>query len=250
VGEVITPLLVTAGIAGTLLVVSAAVLGGIAQGTVGFGAAFATVPALAVAVPELLPGAMLVAGLPLSASMAILERDHLDGPAAVRLLVGRLPGIAIGTLVVLWADVRLLTALIATVLLLAVAAAGAGWHLEVTPRREVIAGVLSGITGTAAALAGPPVAVLYRDKDPAVMRPTLGLVWAIGIVVTIASLAAVGEFTVAQAVVGVPLGAVVLAGLVLGRLVVARVSPARIRAGILWWAGVGGVAALLRVVLG
>ncbi|MEX2550642.1 MAG: sulfite exporter TauE/SafE family protein [Nitriliruptoraceae bacterium] len=249
-GEVITPLLATAGIAGTLLVIAAALLGGVAQGTVGFGAAFATVPALAVTVPELLPGAMLVASLPLSTSMAILERENLDGPAAMRLMLGRLPGIAIGTLVVLWADVRLLTALIATVLLFAVAAAGAGWHLEVTGRREVIAGVLSGITGTAAALAGPPVAVLYRDKDPAVMRPTLGLVWAIGIVVTIASLAAAGEFTVAQAAVGLPLGAVVLAGLGLGRIVIARVSAARIRAGILWWAGVGGFAALVRVALG
>jgi hypothetical protein len=55
---------------GVPLILVSAVLGGLAQGTVGFGAAFATVPALALIAPELLPGSMLVAVLPLTLAMA------------------------------------------------------------------------------------------------------------------------------------------------------------------------------------
>lgn len=243
-------LVVSIGVVGLALVVLAAVLGGVAQSIVGFGAAFATVPALALAAPELLPGAMLVAALPLSVTMAIVGRAELDRSSANRLMVGRLPGIVLGTAIVVLVDVRWLTALVAVVLLAAVAAAAGGWRVEVTPSREVAAGVLSGVTGAATALGGPPIALLYRDRDPAVVRPTLGLVWAVGIVLTLVGLAGVGSFTLTQAVVGVVLSALLLVGLLLSRPLLRVLSPQRVRAGVLWWAGVGGVAALVRVIAG
>ncbi|GEM_PF-174918 len=243
-------LAVSIGVVGLVLVVTAAVLGGVAQSIVGFGAAFATVPALALTAPELLPGAMLVAALPLSVTMAIVGRGELDRPSANRLMLGRVPGIVIGTGIVVVVDVRWLTALVAVVLLAAVAAAAGGWRLEVTPGREVAAGVVSGVTGAATALGGPPIALLYRDRDPAVVRPTLGLVWAVGIVLTLVGLAGVGSFTRTQALVGVLLSALLLAGLLLSRPLLRILSPQRVRTGVLWWAGVGGVAALVRVIAG
>lgn len=235
---------------GLVFIVSAAVLGGVAQSTVGFGAAFATVPALALTAPELLPGAMLVAALPLSVTMAIVGRADLDRASATRLMVGRLPGIAIGILIVVVVDVRWLTAIVAVVLLGAVAAAAGGWRLAVTPRRELLAGVVSGVTGAATALGGPPIALLYRQRDPTVVRPTLGVVWAVGIVITLLGLAAVGSFTWAQAVAGVLLSTLLLVGLLLSRRLLQLLSPAQVRVVILWWAGLGGVAALGRVLAG
>ena len=89
--------LTSVGIAGVVLVATAALLGGVAQSIVGFGAAFATVPALALTAPELLPGAMLVAALPLSVTMAFVGRADLDRASATRLMGGRFPGIVIGT---------------------------------------------------------------------------------------------------------------------------------------------------------
>lgn len=240
----------TIGPVALLLIVTAAVLGGVAQSTVGFGAAFATVPALALTAPELLPGAMLVAILPLSTTMAIVGRADLDRASATRLMIGRLPGIVIGTVIVVLVDVRWLTAIVAVVLLGAVVAAAGGWRLQVTPRRELVAGVLSGVTGAATALGGPPLALLYRERDPAVVRPTLGLVWAVGILITLIGLAAVGSFTRTQAAVGVLLSLLLLVGLLLSRPLLRLLTAAQVRAVILWWAGVGGVAALGRVVAG
>jgi len=240
----------TVGSYGLAFIVLAAVLGGVAQSTVGFGGAFATVPALALTAPELLPGAMLVAILPLSVTMAILGRADLDRGSATRLMLGRLPGIAIGTVIVLVVEIRWLTAIVAAVLLGAVAASAGGWRLSVTPRRELVAGVVSGVTGTAAALGGPPLALLYRERDPAVVRPTLGAVWAVGIVIALLALAAVGSFTRTQALAGVLLSILLLVGLLLSRPLLRVLAPAHVRAFVLWWAGLGGVAALGRVLVG
>lgn len=242
--------LVAAGLLGVVGVLAATLAGGIAQGTVGFGAAFATVPALALTVPELLPGAMLVAALPLTVLMAWLERRQLDGAMARRLVLGRLPGLALGTAVVVVVDVRWLTAIVAVILLAAVAASASGWEVTVTPRRELLAGVASGFTGAATALGGPPLAILYRRSDPGVLRPTLSVVWAVGIVLTLTALTATGSFTATQGAVGLSLAAVLLSGLAVGRVVVRRVPVERIRTAILAWAGVGGTAALVRAVLG
>jgi len=243
-------LLVAAGALGVVGVVVATLAGGVAQGTVGFGAAFATVPALALTVPELLPGAMLTAALPLTVLMAWLERRRLDPAMARRLVLGRLPGLALGTAVVAVVDVRWLTAIVAVILLAAVAAAASGWRVTVTPGRELAAGVASGFTGAATALGGPPLAILYRHHDPGVLRPTLSLVWAVGIVLTLLGLAVTGSFTAVQAAVGGSLAVVLLLGLALGRVVVQRAPVERIRTAILAWAAVGGAAALVRAVLG
>lgn len=237
------------GYGGVALVLVSAMLGGIAQSTVGFGAAFATVPALALVAPDLLPGTVLVAMLPLTTLMAVVERGRLDRAAATRLAVARVPGIVLGTLIVVVADARTLTFVVGGVLLAAVAASALGWHLAVTPAREWTAGVISGVTGAATALGGPPLGLLYRNRDPAEVRPTLAVVWSVGIAVTLTSLAIAGEFSLVDALVGVLLSLAVLTGLLVSRVIIARVTPSQIRAAVLWWAGFGGVAAVLRALV-
>ncbi len=248
--DAIGAVVVATGVLGVMGVLVATFAGGIAQGTVGFGAAFATVPALALTLPELLPGAMLVAALPLTVLMAWLERRQLDVATARRLILGRLPGLGLGTAVVVVVDVRWLTAIVAVILLAAVAVSASGWRVRVTPRREFLAGVASGFTGAATALGGPPLAILYRHHDPGVLRPTLSVVWAVGIVLTLTALGVTGSFTALQASVGVTLAVVLLLGLLVGRVVVRRVPVERIRTAILAWAGVGGAAALVRALFG
>ncbi|MFW6010222.1 MAG: TSUP family transporter, partial [Actinomycetota bacterium] len=144
-----------------LAVAAAAWLGGVAQSTLGFGAAFTTVPALALVAPELLPGSMVLAIIPLAVTMVVFGRSGLDRPAVVRITLGRLPGIAAGAVIVAFLPTRGLTAVIAVLLLAAVVSATFGWEVAVTGGREVGAGFLSGVTGTAAALGGPPLALLY-----------------------------------------------------------------------------------------
>jgi uncharacterized protein len=232
------------------MVIVSALVGGVAQSSLGFGAAFAVVPALAFTAPELLPGSVLVGILPLSVVMAVRGRAGIDVPALGRLTIGRLPGIVTGALVVAVLPTRALTATIATLLLAAVGASASGVAIAVTRPREIVAGYISGLTGTAAALGGPPLAILYRGRDGAVLRPTLAAVWAIGLLPAIGSLAVAGEFGLVQLRAGSAVAGLMLLGLIGGTLVIRAVPEGTIRAAVLWWAGFGGLLALGRAVFG
>lgn len=235
---------------GLLLALAAAIAGGAAQSALGFGAAFTTVPALAIVAPELLPGAVLVALLPLSLVMLVQGFSRTDVRAATRLTIGRLPGIAVGAVAVALLPTRGLTVATGLLLLLAVVVSVAGWTVAVTPGSELVAGFLSGVTGTAAALGGPPIALLYHGRDASTLRPTLALVWAVGLVPIIGSLWVAGEFTADQARAGAVLGLAMLAGLVGAAPLVRRWPDEVIRRGVLAWAAVGAVGALARALVG
>ncbi len=233
-----------------IVVVVAAVLGGAAQSVLGFGAAFTTVPALALFAPELIPGAALLSFLPLTVTMAVRERETIDRSAAGRIMLARIPGIALGTLAVRLANPDTLAAGVAIILLAAVISSAMGWQLTPTPTAERITGVISGFSGTAVGLGGPPLAVLYRDRPARTSRPTLAIVFAVGIVMSLAALGLTGSLTAQQVVVGAQLAAAILVGMVVAAPLLRRLSDAHLRRGLLLWAGGGSIVALLRVALG
>jgi uncharacterized protein len=238
------------GVSGLAAVLVAAALGGALQSTLGFGASFTLVPALAVLAPRLLPGAVVVAIVPMTVLMILRDRRGLDPWAVGRVSLGRLPGIALGGVVVAVLPGRWLTVAIAVVLLAAVASVAAGWQLSVTRAREVVAGMVSGVTGTAAALGGPPLGVLYRNTTGGVLRPTLAGVWLAGTVPVLLSLTVAGSFNGEQARVGVVLGVAMVVGLTVAAPGVRRIGDATLRRLVLAWAAVGAVLALGRAVLG
>ena len=207
-------------------------------------------PTLALFAPHLLPGSVIVAIVPMSLLMIARDRRGFDLRAVGRVSFGRLPGIAAGGVVVALLPLRWLTVSIAVVLLVAVVSMAAGWQLQVTRRREVVAGALSGLTGTAAALGGPPLALLYRGSAGNVMRPTLAGVWLAGTGPVLIALAVAGSLTSTQAMVGAWLGVAMVVGLGLAAPGVARLDDTVLRRLVLLWAAVGGVAALGRAVVG
>jgi uncharacterized protein len=247
----VIPLPIDAEVATWTLVLAglAAVTAGGLQSTLGFGASFVLVPALALVAPELLPGAIIVAIVPLSVVMLLTRRVPVDLRAVGRVTLGRLPGIALGGVVVAVLSPRSLTVAIALLLLAAVVTAGFGWEVEVTRTNELLAGVASGVTGTAAALGGPPLALLFRGSAGEVLRSTLAGVWLVGSLPVLASLYLAGSLTVHQLWVGALLGVGLVTGLALARPLVARLSEETLRRAVLWWAGGGALAALGRALL-
>jgi uncharacterized protein len=233
-----------------LLLVAAAAVGGGVQSALGFGAAFTTVPALAVVAPELLPGAPLLGFLPLTLLMAVRERADVDRRTAVRIMVARVPGIALGTAAVAVADPDGLAVVVAVVLLGAVVSAAMGWRVRPSTASDVTFGALSGFSGTAVGLGGPPLAVRFRDRPPAEGRATMSAIFAVGISMSLASLAATGSFTQAQASAGGVLAVALLVGMAVAAPLARRLSDAHLRRGLLVWAAGGSVVALLRVLAG
>jgi len=75
----------------------------------------------------------------------------------------------------------------------------------VVPRNRVTlvtAGVISGVTGTATSIGGPPVALLYQDQSGPRVRATLSVYFAIGNSIALAALAATGHLPGRDVVVG------------------------------------------------
>ncbi|MEE8601274.1 sulfite exporter TauE/SafE family protein [Euzebya tangerina] len=233
-----------------VFVALAALLGGAAQSILGFGVAFTTVPALALTTPELIPGAPLVAFLPMTVAMAFRESKQIDRDAAIRVAVARVPGIALGTLAVLVLSADGISVAVAVVMLVAVISTGLGWTVSVTPANERLAGLVSGFSGTATGLGGPPLAVLYRHRSPGEVRPTLASIFVPGILLALLGLALTGSLTLLQVQTGLVLAVAVATGMVVATPLLTRLSDETVRAGLLVWAGGGSLAALGQVLLG
>jgi uncharacterized membrane protein YfcA len=233
--------------AGSLVALAlAGVAAGAVQSTLGFGASFLLVPALALVAPDLLPGAVVVAIVPLSVVMVVVQRRGLDVAAVGRITLGRLPGIAAGGAVVAVLDGRALTVAIGVLLLAAVGVTAAGWHVPVRSSTELAAGALSGFTGTAAAVGGPPLALLYHGEAGARLRPTLAGVWLVGSVPVLGALALAGSLTRSQVVTGAALGVATVLGLVAAAPAVPRLGDGRLRVAVLTLAGFGAIVTIVR----
>jgi hypothetical protein len=218
------------------------------QGVVGFGANLLAVPVVALVVPAALPGAMVIPGIPMAVAMAVHERDHVDWRGSGFLLLGRLPGTLLGVAVVAAVSSETLAIVIGTVVIGAVVLSVLASHLHpgVTPKSATVTGVVTGVTGTAAAIDGPPLALLYQNDPPPVFRSTLATQFAIGSVFTLVGLRLGGELHGWQLLLGCSLMPSYLAGLGLSLAIRPRARRHDLRPAVLTIAALTGMAAILR----
>jgi hypothetical protein len=66
----------------------------------------------------------------------------------------------------------------------------------------VTAGVISGVTGTATSIGGPPVALLYQAESGPRVRATLSVFFTVGNTVALSALAATGHLPARDVVAG------------------------------------------------
>ena len=181
-------------------------------------------------------------------AMAINERDHVDRRGSVFLLLGRLPGTALGVTIVALVSSEVLSAVIGAIVLVAVAVSAFAAHLHpgVTPATATVTGVATGVMGTAAAIEGPPLALLYQHDPPPVLRATLATQFAIGIVITLAGLALGAQLQWWQVVLGLSLMPSYGIGLALSIAVRPRVHGRNLRPFVLGVAALAGLLAITR----
>ena len=220
------------------------------QGVVGFGSNLLAVPVVALIVPAALPGAMVFPGIPMAIAMAVHEREHVDWRGSRFILIGRVPGTALGVAVVVIVSSQVLAIVIGIIVIAAVALSVFASHLHpgVNPKTATVTGVATGLTGTAAAIDGPPMALLYQNDAPPVFRSTLATQFAIGTVFTLTGLLIAGQLHGWQVLLGLSLMPCFLAGFGLSRLIRPRVHGRNLRPAVLTIAALTGAAAILRAV--
>jgi uncharacterized membrane protein YfcA len=204
-------------LAAIALAALATLAGASIQGAIGFGMNLVTVPVLALVLPDSLPVTVVVLGIPISIAMLRHEHRALDRPGIAWIIGGRVPGTIVGAWIVATAATETRSILIGVLVLAFVGASVAFPPVPVRPTTQVTAGAVSGVTGTAAGIGGPPLALLYQHHPGPAMRSTLAASFFFGTLLSIGTLAIAGQVSGAQLMLGVGLAPLVVAGSYAGR---------------------------------
>jgi uncharacterized membrane protein YfcA len=232
-------------------IASVVLLAATVQGVVGFGSNLLAVPFVALIVPAALPGAMIFPGLPMTVGMTVHERDHVDRRGSRYLILGRIPGTVLGVAIVAAIATDTLAIVIGAIVLLAVllSVVARRLHPGITATSATTVGVVTGITGTAAAIDGPPLALLYQNDPAPIFRSTLAAQFTIGTFITLVGLLVGGQLHLWQVALGVSLWPSYLAGLALSLALRRRLAHVSLRPAVLIIAALTGAAAIIRAVL-
>ncbi len=229
-----------------MLVAGAVAVGSLIQASLGFGFVLVAGPVVAFIEPLSLPGLFILLGIPLQIWMLLRERASIDRPGLVQMMGGQVVGTvaAFGVLSVVAAET--LGVLIGASILLAALLSWRVHGFEPGLASRVGAGGISGLMSTVAAVGGPAVALVYRDRDAREVRATLAAVFLGGSVLSLIAVQASGLMEWWHLRLAVLLLPAQVIGAALSTPLIHRLPPDRLRTGVLWLAAVGGAAVLLK----
>ena len=233
-------------LAGAMAIV---LLGGMVQGSVGFGLNLVVVPVLTLLIPGSVPGSVILISMPMTLTMLLREHHAIDWLGVRWILVGRLPGTLVGLAIVTALTDTQLGIVVGLVILLGVGLSIVHPGIAVRRRSATAVGAVAGVTGTAAGVDGPPLALLYQHAEPHTLRATLATCFLIGAAVSGTALALGGELSTEQLALTAILLVPMMIGLALSRIVARHIPASALRPLVLGFATVAGVVAILRAVL-
>jgi uncharacterized membrane protein YfcA len=225
-------------------------IGGMVQGSVGFGLNLVVVPVLAVLIPGSVPGSMILISMPMTLTMLLREHHAIDWLGVRWILAGRVPGTIVGLLIVTALTDTQLGLVVGLVILLGVVLSVAHPGVAVHRRSALAVGAVCGVTGTAAGVDGPPMALLYQHAEPHTLRATLATCFLIGAAVSGTALALGGELSGEQLELTAILLGPMLVGLALSSVVAHRIPARALRPMVLGFATVAGTVAIVRAFTG
>jgi uncharacterized membrane protein YfcA len=204
------------------------------------------VPLLSLVNPILAPVPQILMVLPLTAIMAWRERAHVDVRGVPWVLAGRIPGAIIGLVLLAAATQRALDVLIAVIVLAGVAIRASSVRITRNHGTELLVGTFAGTASMVASVGGPPMALLYQRERAETIRATLGLVFTVGVMITIAGRALSNRISPDDVRIAALLFPAMLGGYALSIPLTWRVSESAVRRGILIVSAVAAAGLLVR----
>lgn len=171
---------------------AAVVLAACMQASIGFGMGMLAAPIVAIVDPGLIPGTLIMLATLLTLMVVIRERQDIDLSGTGWALTGRVPGTIAGALLLAVLPEEALALSLAAVVLVGVVLTSVGWMPVPHRRNLVLAGAASGVLGTATAIGGPPMALVWQNVTGARLRGTMSGFFLVGSVLSIAVLAVSG----------------------------------------------------------
>ncbi|MFI6694296.1 sulfite exporter TauE/SafE family protein [Streptomyces sp. NPDC050433] len=166
-------------------------LGTLFQVSIGFGLGLLAAPVIALVAPSLVPVVLLLSTA-VTAAVLLLDRGHVDLRGAGWALFGRVPGVIAGAALVALLPARWLALCVAAVVVVGVVASVRGFRPAPTRRAVVLAGMASGLMGTATSIGGPPMALVWQRLTGPELRSTMSGFFLAGSVMSLVALTAVG----------------------------------------------------------
>ncbi len=230
-----------------LIAITAIFMGAVVQGSIGFGFSLTAAPILVLLRPEAVPVTLLCLALPMTSFMALKERHSLNMPAFAWIIGGMLPGTVIGVALLAVVPDNSLARFLGILISVASLASFVGPRFKATSMTQLSGGIASGIMNTAAALGGPPLALVNQRSSGASLRSTLALSFLVGVVMSLTALWVAGRVEVWHLFLALKLLPGLLLGLWTSRWIVSVLDERWLRPVILAFAAVAG---LLVLVLG
>lgn len=239
------------GISWTLFVVLGLVvaLGAFVQRVAGFGLAVVAAPFVVMAAPQLMPVSLLITVLPLPLLEVIRGRAHVLWRSCSWALLGRLATMPLGVWLVSMASTSVISLIVAAMVLVAVAGSFTRVRVQPTAALSVFAGLITGVSATAASIGGPFYGLVLQEQKPQQVRSTLAPFFLIGALTSIAGLMVGGQVHSQALLVGVAWMPFMLAGSLLAQPLRHRIDPLRFKQLMLGLATVAAFAVILRVAL-
>ncbi len=236
---------------GVVAILAAAVLvGAVVQGTVGLGLGLVAAPVAALVAPSLMPELMLWLAFAMASQTMVTEHRGTDWHGLGWALPPRVVGTAVGVWVVAIASDRLIGLAVGGMVLLSVLLTVRTVTLPVNRVTLPAAGFVSGITGTATSIGGPPLAILYQHHPPRVLRPTLAAYFVAGAALSLLGLGLVGELRLDVLLLALLLCPLLLIGITLSVPVRRRLPGQAVRAAVLVVCAASALALLVRSLVG
>lgn len=224
-----------AGVPGATVVVIGAIvlLAAFVQSSVGLGLGMVGMPLVALVEPTLVPTLLLLLMIPVALGVWLPERRHVNWRVLAWSLPPRIPGTILGVWLVATFSNRVLGIGIGLVVLVAVWLALRAVEVPLTPTHLVAAGLAAGVTGTAAAIDGPPLAVVVAHRPPQEVRATMAVFFVLGAGFSVAGFWVQDALPWSSVVLSAVLLPVVLVAVPLGGWASRRVPRETFRRGVL-----------------
>lgn len=152
------------------MVLAAVAVGAFVQSAVGIGLGLVAAPVVTLGAPQLMSGGMLMVVVLLPLVTLAREREDIDWRGLGWAFPARVVGTAAGVVVVSSVDDGQRGIAVGAMVLVAVVLT-ARTVVPVSPGTLSAAGFVSGITGTASSIGGPPLALLLQHRQPARSAP-------------------------------------------------------------------------------
>ncbi|GGS51945.1 permease [Planobispora rosea] len=237
--------LLTLGLAGT-----AVLAGAIVQGAVGFGLGLVAAPVITMLAPSVMPGAIQMVNVTLPLFTLLAEWRRVDWRGLGFAVLGRLPGSLVGGLVVVYVSTRALGVLVGVMVLVAVAVTVRAAAVPRNPATLTGAGFISGITGTATGIGGPPIALVYQNAKGPQIRATLAMFFFLSAAQSLVILAVLGRLPMRSVTFGAALIPFLIVGFLASGPLRRYLDGGRVRAGILTVAALSALGLIAQSALG